>query len=106
MENAHNNVCEDWRSLAIYQVMVGSFLHNTEGAEGYDSLWGPEGERKDGNIRGVIDALDHMVRIGATALWLTPIFDSTDAMGGEKLQATGYFAKDYFKIDPSFRYGG
>ena len=92
----------DWRSLTIYQVMVGSFLHGEGGAEGYDKLWGPEGERKDGNLRGVIDALDHIARTGATAIWLTPIFDSSEADGGEKLRATGYFASDYFKIDPHF----
>ena len=88
----------DWRSLTIYQVMVGSFLHGKDGAEGYDSLWGPENERKDGNLRGVISALDHIARLGANAIWLTPIFDSPEADGGEKLQATGYFANDYFKI--------
>ena len=57
----------DWRALTIYQIMVSSFEHSPEGAEGYDSMWGPSGERKDGN-----------------------------------LQATGYFANDYFSIDPHF----
>ncbi|MFG6382363.1 MAG: hypothetical protein K1V87_09695 [Muribaculum sp.] len=36
----------DWRALTIYQVMVGSFLHSEEGADGYNELWGPDGERK------------------------------------------------------------
>ncbi len=57
----------DWRALTIYQIMVSSFEHSPEGAEGYDSMWGPSGERKDGN-----------------------------------LQATGYFANDYFSIDLHF----
>ena len=57
----------DWRALTIYQIMVSSFEHSPEGAEGYDSMWGPSGERKDGN-----------------------------------LQATGYFANDYFSIDSHF----
>lgn len=102
MQTQTNTPCNDWRSLAIYQVMVGSFLHDEDGSDGYRKLWGPEGERKDGNLRGVIKALDHIKRLGATAIWLTPIFDSTDADGGEKLQGTGYFAKDYFRIDPHF----
>lgn len=92
----------DWRGLTIYQVMVGSFLHGEGGAEGYNALWGPEGERKDGNLRGVIDALDYIKGLGVNAIWLTPIFDSSEAEGGEKLQATGYFASDYFSIDPHF----
>lgn len=93
---------EDWRSLTIYQVMVGSFLHGEDGAKGYKDLWGPEGERKNGNLRGVIDALDHIKSLGATAIWLTPIFDSSEAESDEKLKASGYFASDYFKIDPHF----
>lgn len=92
----------DWRSLTIYQVMVGSFLHDESGAKGYDALWGPDNETKDGNLRGVIDALDHIRGLGATAIWLTPIFDSSEASGGEKLQASGYFTNNYFKIDPHF----
>lgn len=93
---------EDWRALTIYQIMVGSFIHGRDGAEGYDQLWGPDGERKDGNLRGIIHALDYIARIGVNAIWLTPVFDSSEADGGEKLQATGYFANDYFKIDPHF----
>lgn len=92
----------DWRSLTIYQVMIGSFIHGRGGAPGYDELWGPDGETKDGNLRGVIDALDHIASLGVNALWLTPIFDSSQATGGEKLQASGYFANDYFRVDPHF----
>ena len=92
----------DWRALTIYQIMVSSFEHSPEGAEGYDSMWGPSGERKDGNLQGVIASLDHIVKVGANAIWLTPIFDSSRAEGGEKLQSTGYFANDYFSIDPHF----
>ncbi|MBO4995660.1 MAG: hypothetical protein J6C78_06800 [Muribaculaceae bacterium] len=92
----------DWRALTIYQVMVGSFLHGKGGAKGYNELWGPDDERKNGNLRGVIDALDYIKGLGVNAIWLTPIFDSSEAEGGEKLQASGYFANDYFKIDPHF----
>lgn len=102
MESMTLRPSEDWRSLTIYQVMVGSFLHGEDGAKGYKDLWGPEGERKNGNLRGVIDALDHIKSLGATAIWLTPIFDSSEAESDEKLKASGYFASDYFKIDPHF----
>ncbi len=102
METTPFNPEKDWRALTIYQVMVGSFLHGEDGAEGYNDLWGPADERKDGNLKGVIHALDHIARLGANAIWLTPIFDSSQATGGEKLQASGYFANDYFKIDPHF----
>lgn len=92
----------DPRSLTIYQIMVASFIHDPAGAPGYKAMWGPDGHTKNGNLRGVILALDHIKSLGANAIWLTPIFDSSRAAGGEKLQATGYFTNDYFKVDPHF----
>ncbi|MCM1369132.1 MAG: alpha-amylase family glycosyl hydrolase [Candidatus Amulumruptor caecigallinarius] len=107
MKENKNNSCvphptEDYKGLSIYQVMVGSFMHSDNGSKGYADLWGPEGNTKDGNLQGVIEALDHIESLGVNAIWLTPIFDSRGAVGGEKLQASGYFCKDYFKIDPHF----
>lgn len=94
---------DDQRSLTIYQVMVASFNRDTTiTTPGYTAMWGPDGNRKDGNIAGVTAALDHIADLGANAIWLTPIFDSSKAIGGEKLQATGYFTNDYFAIDPHF----
>lgn len=92
----------DFRELSIYQVMVGSFQHGEGGATGYSDMWGPEGHRKNGNLRGIINALDYIKELGMNAIWMTPVFDSTNGQGGEKLQATGYFCTDYFKIDPKF----
>ena len=65
-------------------------------------MWGPEGHRKNGNLRGIINALDYIKELGMNAIWMTPVFDSTNGQGGEKLQATGYFCTNYFKIDPKF----
>ena len=92
----------DWRELSIYQIMVGSFQHGEGGASGYSDMWGPSGHRKNGNLRGIIDALDYIKDLGMNAIWMTPVFDSTNGQGGEKLQATGYFCTNYFKIDPKF----
>ena len=38
METKLYEPCKDWRSLTIYQVMVGSFLHGKDGAKGYSQL--------------------------------------------------------------------
>lgn len=92
----------DFRELSIYQVMVGSFQHGEGGGTGYSDMWGPEGHRKNGNLRGIINALDYIKELGMNAIWMTPVFDSTNGQGGEKLQATGYFCTNYFKIDPKF----
>ncbi|ROS86021.1 alpha-amylase family glycosyl hydrolase [uncultured Duncaniella sp.] len=93
---------KDPRELIIYQVMVASFQHSPDGAPGYTAMWGPDDAIKNGNLRGIINSLDHIKSLGANALWMTPVFDSSTADGGEKLQATGYFTNDYFKIDPHF----
>ncbi|MBD5370769.1 MAG: hypothetical protein HDR80_06430 [Bacteroides sp.] len=92
----------DWRELSIYQIMVGSFQHSDNGTSGYSDMWGPSGHRTNGNLRGVIESLDYIKGLGMNAIWLTPIFDSTNGNGGEKLQATGYFCTNYFKVDPKF----
>lgn len=93
----------DHRELSIYQIMVGSFQHSENGASGYTDMWGPAGHRKNGNIKGITEALDYIKELGMNAIWLTPVFDSSNGGNGdEKLKATGYFANDYFKIDPHF----
>lgn len=96
------NVDPRQQGLSIYQIMVASFQHSPDGAEGYAAMWGPDGDTKNGNLRGIINSLDYIASLGVNAIWLTPIFDSSTAQGGEKLQATGYFTNDYFKIDPHF----
>lgn len=92
----------DPRELVIYQVMLASFQHAPDGAPGYTAMWGPDDALKSGNLRGVINALDHIRSLGANAIWMTPVFDSSRATGGEKLQSTGYFTNNYFAIDPHF----
>ena len=97
------NLTGDWRELSIYQVMVGSFQHGDGGASGYSDMWGPGGHRKNGNLRGIIDALDYIKDLGMNAIWMTPIFDSSNGGNGdERLKATGYFANNFFAIDPHF----
>lgn len=103
--NAH--AADQWRrddqqSLTIYQMMVASFMRGEDGTPRYTAMWGPDGERTDGNLRGIINSLDHIKSLGANAIWMTPIFDSSEAYGGEKLRTTGYFTNNFFKIDPHF----
>ncbi len=93
---------DEHKALTIYQIMVASFIHDPAGAPGYTAMWGPDGHTKNGNLLGVVSALDHIKNLGANAIWLTPVFDSSKAQGGEKLQATGYFTNNFFAIDPHF----
>jgi glycosidase len=95
--------------LRIYQAMVGTFVDATPE---HDPLGGYGPGPHTGDIKGVIQALDGIKSMGFNAIWITPIFDSAAGSpqhrhSGEKvvnprLDGTGYFARDYFKIDPQF----
>ncbi len=99
--------------LRLYQVMVESFVDG-DPAHDYNVGWGNSHHK--GDLRGVINSLDYIQSLGVNAIWLTPIFDShagepqlriddsvwQDPEANAKLDATGYFARDYFSIDPNF----
>lgn len=90
--------------VRMYQIMTESFRHGDKGASGYGIAWGPSDHK--GNLRGVIDSLDYIKSMNFNAIWLTPIFmskaDANQDMFADRLDGTGYFATDYFKIDPKF----
>ena len=57
------------------------------------------GRRHGGDIQGVIDHLDYIADLGATAIWSTPML--LDDENGASYH--GYSCSDYYRIDP--RYG-
>ena len=59
-----------------------------------DSLGGRHG----GDLQGIIDHLDYISDLGATAIWNTPLLLDDDKRGSYH----GYAASDYYKIDPRF----
>ena len=89
--------------LRIYQVMVESFVNGDESI-GHGTGYGTSHHM--GDIQGVIDSLDYIQSLGMNGLWLTPMFNSVPVGGQEhwadRLDATGYFATNYFEIDPRF----
>ncbi len=94
--------------LRIYQVMVEAFVDG-DPAHDYNDGYGTSHHK--GDLRGVINSLDYIRNLGMNAIWLTPVFDSAAGepqarLGGSgtdlKLDATGYFTRNYFAIDPKF----
>ncbi len=57
------------------------------------------GRRHGGDIQGIIDHLDYIADLGATAIWSTPLL--LDDENGSSYH--GYSCSDYYRIDP--RYG-
>ena len=56
------------------------------------------GSRHGGDLQGIIDHLDYIAGLGATAIWNTPLLLDNDRRGSYH----GYAAADYYKIDPRF----
>lgn len=73
----------------IYQVFVDRFAadpgRHLVKQETLNDFWG-------GTLKGVTDRLDHIQNLGATAIWLSPIFPSPTHHG--------YDATDYTSIEP------
>lgn len=88
--------------LRLYQIMVESFVDGDSKAnygEGYGT------SHHNGDLQGIINSLDYIQSLGVNAIWLTQFcFSPIEGQShwDDKLDATGYFASDYFKIDPKF----
>lgn len=89
--------------LRIYQIMVESFVDGDK-AVGHGTGYGTS--HHHGDLQGIINSLDYIQSLGMNAIWLTPVFESIPMEGqdhwADRLDATGYFASNYFAIDPRF----
>ena len=72
---------EWWRNAVVYQIYPRSFQDSTGDGSG--------------DLQGIRERLDHIVTLGADALWLSPIYPSPMADGG-------YDVADYEEVDPRF----
>jgi len=58
-----------------------------------------------GDLRGVLGQLDYIQQLGATAIWLAPIFKNKPVQGApghESAGYHGYWITDFTRVDPHF----
>jgi len=70
-----------WQQGVVYQIYPRSF-QDSDG----DGI---------GDLRGIERRLDHVARLGADAIWLSPIYPSPQADGG-------YDVSDFLAVDPAY----
>jgi alpha-glucosidase len=70
-----------WRDALIYQIYPRSFQDSNG-----DGI---------GDLRGITSRLDHVQRLGAAAIWLSPFYPSPNA-------DFGYDVSDYTCVDPAY----
>ena len=83
------------KNKVVYQIFPSRFATtaNISEKDWYKAPIGPMDNLK-GNLRGVINALDHLKELGVEVLYMTPIFKSDSTHK--------YDTIDYYKIDDSF----
>lgn len=95
-----NGVGDSACNIRMYQIMVEAFS-NGDDSINYGVGYGPSDHK--GDLQGIINSLDYIKGLGVNAIWLTPVFNSCgNAVTDKRLAATGYFACDYFNVDPFF----
>ena len=86
----------EWpKNKIIYQIFPSRFATSKQVAE-EEWYQAPIGHKADlkGDLRGIINHLDHLKELGVDILYMTPIFESPSSHK--------YNIVDYFKIDSSF----
>lgn len=91
-------------SDAIYLIMPDRFANGDPSNDSVEGLAEKanrdfKGGRHGGDIQGIIDHLDYIDELGATAIWSTPLLEDNDA----RYSYHTYAQSDLYKIDP--RYG-
>lgn len=69
-----------WQEAVVYQIYPRSYFSTGTGV---------------GDLRGIIERLDHIVDLCVDAIWMSPVYCSPHA-------DHGYDVSDYFDIDPLF----
>ena len=95
----------EWAEAILYFVIVDRFADGDPAANvGVDR--DAKGAFHGGDLRGLRQQLDELAELGATALWITPVVKNIDGFvtgaGFPDWGYHGYWADDFYAIDPRF----
>ncbi|RIV21212.1 alpha-amylase [Fibrisoma montanum] len=99
----------------IYLIMPDRFANGDPANDKFPDMLDPQADTKNpylrhgGDFKGIIDHLDYLSDMGATALWLTPVIANDETLkkeGPDRNQAGyhGYHFTDHYQVDK--RFGG
>lgn len=85
----------------IYLIMPDRFANGDPSRDSHPEMMeqpdrNQAGGRHGGDLRGIIDHLDYIQDLGATAIWSTPLCEDNDQQGSYH----GYAQSDVYRIDP------
>jgi len=96
---------QDWQDAIIYFVMVDRFADGDSTNNQDVDREGP-GSFHGGDLAGLIEQLDEIAELGATAIWITPVVQQipgyVSSVGFFDWGYHGYWADDFHAIDPRF----
>mmetsp|Transcript_56790 Transcript_56790/g.157203 ORF Transcript_56790/g.157203 Transcript_56790/m.157203 type:complete len:632 (+) Transcript_56790:58-1953(+) len=98
---------------SVYFLVIDRFARAGEGDD-YPACTGVSPKFCGGNLRGIVERLDYIQGMGFDCIWITPpvkqyASSSCHEVGGETWCSdgfTGYWASDFFQIDPHFGSAG
>ena len=99
----------DFRGDTIYFVVIDRFFDGNSANDcgkdprDFDATRTDPWKYWGGDLRGVLKKLDYVQQMGASAIWLTPVFDQIDEVleiGGVQMTGYhGYWTKDFKRLD-------
>jgi len=85
----------------IYFAMVDRFSNGDPGNDAAIDLTDPTAFH-GGDLRGLIDRLDHLEGLGVKTLWLSPVFAMRTEDFGDHGAFHGYWLEDPYRVEPRF----
>ena len=84
-----------WQAQSIYQIFTDRFYDgdpaNNNASGSFNAANG--GSVHGGDFKGILQKLDYVKSLGATAIWISPVVQNTSG------QYHGYHGRDFYKVD-------